>query len=86
MEKTNDGFELAEYDLNQRGPGEFLGTRQSGYTNLRLAKITDVHLIEKAQRYAHQVLENDPALAASEHKLMKDALNNFWPSEEGDIS
>jgi ATP-dependent DNA helicase RecG len=86
MEKTNDGFELAEYDLNQRGPGEFLGTRQSGYTNLRLAKITDVHLIEKAQRYAHQVLENDPALAASEHKLMKDALNNFWPSQEGDIS
>jgi ATP-dependent DNA helicase RecG len=86
MEKTNDGFELAEYDLNQRGPGEFLGTRQSGYTNLRLAKITDVHLIEKAQQYAHQVLENDPALAASEHKLMKDALNNFWPSEEGDIS
>ena len=86
MEKTNDGFELAEYDLNQRGPGEFLGTRQSGYTNLRLAKITDVHLIEKAQRYAHQVLENDPALAASEHKLMKDALINFWPSEEGDIS
>jgi ATP-dependent DNA helicase RecG len=86
MEKTNDGFELAEYDLNQRGPGEFLGTRQSGYTSLRLAKITDVHLIEKAQRYAHQVLENDPTLAASEHKLMKDALNNFWPSEEGDIS
>ena len=86
MEKTNDGFELAEYDLNQRGPGEFLGTRQSGYTNLRLAKITDVGLIEKAQRYAHQVLENDPTLSASEHKLMKDALENFWPSEEGDIS
>ena len=86
MEKTNDGFELAEYDLNQRGPGEFLGTRQSGYTNLRLAKITDVGLIEKAQRYAHQVLENDPTLSASEHKLMKDALENFWPSDEGDIS
>jgi ATP-dependent DNA helicase RecG len=86
MEKTNDGFELAEYDLNQRGPGEFLGTRQSGYTNLRLARITDVGLIEKAQRYAHQVLENDPTLSASEHKLMKDALENFWPSDEGDIS
>jgi ATP-dependent DNA helicase RecG len=86
MEKTNDGFELAEYDLNQRGPGEFLGTRQSGYTNLRLARITDIGLIEKAQRYAHQVLENDPTLSASEHKLMKDALENFWPSDEGDIS
>lgn len=86
MEKTNDGFVLAEHDLNQRGPGEFLGTRQSGYTNLRLANITDVKLIEKAQRYAHQVLENDPTLSASEHKLMKDALRNFWPSDEGDIS
>ena len=86
MESTNDGFVLAEHDLNQRGPGEFLGTRQSGYTNLRLANITDIHLIEKAQRYAHQVLENDPALSAIEHKLMRDALENFWPSPEGDRS
>jgi len=86
MEKTNDGFELAEHDLNQRGPGEFLGTRQSGYTNLRLANITDLDLIEKAQHYAHQVLENDPTLSAIEHKLMQDALENFWPSKEGDIS
>ncbi len=86
MESTNDGFELAEHDLNQRGPGEFLGTRQSGYADLRLANITDIHLIEKAQRYAKQVLDNDPTLSAPEHKLMLDALENFWPSEEGDIS
>lgn len=86
MESTNDGFVLAEHDLNQRGPGEFLGTRQSGYAGLRLANLTDVHLIEKARRYAQQVFENDPTLTAEEHKLMLDALEHFWPKREGDVS
>ena len=86
MESTNDGFVLAEHDLNQRGPGEFLGTRQSGYAGLRLANLTDIHLIEKARYYAEQVFENDPTLAAPEHQLMLDALNHFWPSKEGDLS
>ncbi len=86
MESTNDGFVLAEHDLRQRGPGEFLGTRQSGYAGLRLANLTDVHLIEKARHYASQVFDNDPTLSAPEHQRMLDALNHFWPSEEGDIS
>jgi ATP-dependent DNA helicase RecG len=86
MESTNDGFELAEHDLRQRGPGEFLGTRQSGYMNLRLAKITDIRQVKKAQVYAQQVLDNDPTLSAPEHKLMREALVHFWPSAEGDVS
>jgi ATP-dependent DNA helicase RecG len=86
MESTNDGFELAEYDLQHRGPGEFLGTRQSGYMKLRLANITDVKLIEKAQYYAQQVLRNDPSLAAPEHEHMLNALDHFWPAEKGDVS
>ena len=86
MESTNDGFELAEQDLRQRGPGEFLGTRQSGYTNLRLANITDIRLIERAQTYAKQVIENDPELSAPEHQLMLDAMNHYWPSSEGERS
>ncbi len=86
MESTNDGFVLAEHDLNQRGPGEFLGTRQSGYANLRLANLTDVRLIEKARKYAQQVFENDPGLSAPEHQLMVDAVNHFWPHKEGDVS
>jgi len=86
MESTNDGFELAEYDLNHRGPGEFLGTRQSGYLKLRLASITDVKLIERAQYYAQQVLKNDPLLAAPEHEKMLNALEHFWPSAKGDVS
>lgn len=86
METTNDGFVLAEHDLNQRGPGEFLGTRQSGYANLRLANLTDIHLIERARKYAQQVFENDPTISAPEHKLMLDMLINFWPTQEGDLS
>jgi ATP-dependent DNA helicase RecG len=86
MESTNDGFVLAEHDLNQRGPGEFLGTRQSGYANLRLANLTDVHLIEKARKYAQQVFANDPTLSAPEHQLLLDALAHFWPGDEGDLS
>jgi ATP-dependent DNA helicase RecG len=86
MQSTHDGFVLAEYDLQQRGPGEFLGTRQSGYAGLRLASLTDVQLIEKARRYAQQVFENDPALSAPEHQLMREALEHFWPNMQGDIS
>lgn len=86
MESTNDGFVLAERDLDQRGPGEFLGTRQSGYANLRLANLTDIHLIEKARKYAQQVFENDPTLCAPEHQLMLDAVKHFWPTQEGDPS
>ena len=86
MESTNDGFVLAERDLEQRGPGEFLGTRQSGYENLRLAKLTDIHLIEKAGQYAKAIFEKDPQLSSPEHQLMLDALNHFWREGEGDLS
>lgn len=86
MEKTTDGFVLAEQDLQQRGPGEFLGTRQSGYADLRLANLTNIHLIEQATHYARQVFDNDPTLSASEHQLMRDALNHFWPADEGERS
>jgi len=86
MVSTHDGFVLAEHDLKQRGPGEFLGTRQSGYAGLRLASLTDVHLIETARNYAQQVFENDPTLQAEEHHLMRQAMEHFWPNKEGDMS
>ena len=54
MEETTDGFVLAERDLEQRGPGEFLGTRQAGFSELRMANLTDVHLIEKARTQARR--------------------------------
>ena len=63
MAETNDGFVLAERDLEQRGPGEFLGTRQAGYSELRMASLTDVKLIEKARQQAQNIFMADPELA-----------------------
>jgi ATP-dependent DNA helicase RecG len=86
MEETNDGFILAERDLQQRGPGDFLGTRQSGYADLRMAKLTDVHLIENARRHALQVFENDPNLENPDNKMLAGALSDFWGNGKGDVS
>jgi ATP-dependent DNA helicase RecG len=86
MVETNDGFKLAELDLKQRGPGEFLGTRQSGYaTTLKMASLTDVGLIEKARGYAQKMFEIDAELKAPEHALLAEALNRFW-GNTGDMS
>ena len=49
MTRTNDGFLLAEEDLKQRGPGDFLGTKQAGYVELKMANLFDVQLIKKAR-------------------------------------
>jgi ATP-dependent DNA helicase RecG len=86
MSQTNDGFVLAEQDLQQRGPGEFLGTRQSGYTELKLASLTDVRLIEKARRQAQQLSESDPDLSQPEHQALVASLERFWGGAKGDIS
>jgi ATP-dependent DNA helicase RecG len=86
MVSTNDGFVLAEKDLEQRGPGDFLGTRQSGYSELRLASITDVRLIDKARQQAQSVFEIDPELALPEHAALAAALRRFWGEGKGDIS
>jgi ATP-dependent DNA helicase RecG len=86
MEATNDGFVLAEKDLEQRGPGDFLGTRQSGFSELKMAKLTDVMLIEKARREAIALFERDPNLEQPEHQLLGEAMQRFWQAEEGDFS
>jgi len=86
MTETNDGFVLAERDLEQRGPGSFLGTRQSGFSELQLANLADVHLIEKARRHAQSLFELDPALSLPEHQRLAEMLARFWHSGQGDIS
>jgi ATP-dependent DNA helicase RecG len=86
MVETNDGFVLAQRDLEQRGPGEFLGTRQSGYSELRLANLTDIHLIEKARHNAKAIFDIDPDLKLPEHQLLAQSLNRFWCLGQGDIS
>jgi ATP-dependent DNA helicase RecG len=86
MESTNDGFELAELDLSQRGPGDFLGTRQSGFAELRTAQLTDIHLIEKARREAVHFFNADPTLTQSEHALLSKEMSRFWTIGKGEIS
>ncbi|HKJ39763.1 MAG TPA: ATP-dependent DNA helicase RecG [Anaerolineales bacterium] len=87
MAESNDGFLLAEKDLQIRGPGEFLGTRQSGYaSSLRMASITDVKLIEKARIQAQNVFEKDPDLSQSDHALLAETLGRFWGEGKGDVS
>ncbi len=79
MVSTNDGFKLAEFDLQQRGPGEFLGTRQSGYAGLRFSSIADTRLIEKCRKYATAVFNDDPALKKPENQLLREQLKYCWP-------
>jgi ATP-dependent DNA helicase RecG len=87
MSESNDGFVLAEKDLQQRGPGEFLGTRQSGYSSgLRMASIMDVKLIEKARGQAQNLFERDPYLNQPEHALLAEAFERFWGEGKGDVS
>jgi ATP-dependent DNA helicase RecG len=86
MASTNDGFVLAEKDLEQRGPGQFLGTRQSGFTELHLANLLDVRLIEKARRHAQALFEADPDLKQPDNQLLAPTLQRFWDGGKGDIS
>ncbi len=86
MELTQDGFKLAEVDLEQRGPGEFLGTRQSGFAELRMARLTDVRLIEKAREQAKKIFQNDPDLSRPEHQSLAEAMRRFWSTGRGEIS
>ncbi|MFQ5942814.1 MAG: helicase-related protein, partial [Anaerolineales bacterium] len=86
MEGTSDGFELSEMDLEQRGPGDFFGTRQSGFLELRAARLTDIQMIEKARRQATRLFEEDPALEAPQHQALAQAVDHFWTNGRGEIS
>ena len=70
MEQTSDGFELAEVDLEMRGPGEYFGTRQAGLPDLRVAKLTDHALIQQARNWANRILDQDPHLRDPQHRLL----------------
>jgi ATP-dependent DNA helicase RecG len=85
IERTQDGFTLAEVDLDMRGPGEFFGTRQSGMPPLRLAKLSDHHTLEKARQVAKDIFASDPDLEAPDHRLLARRLAEFW-QDRGDLS
>ncbi len=85
MVRTNDGFEIAEVDLRLRGPGDIMGTQQSGVLNLRIADIVkDNDILQHARFYAKQTLKNDPSLRLPEHAVILETYRqmskykNIW--------
>jgi ATP-dependent DNA helicase RecG len=79
MESTGDGFRIAEADLEIRGPGDFLGTRQAGMPDFRVANILrDGTLLDTARKAAFDLLERDPDLDSPEHTPLYDELLRRW--------
>jgi ATP-dependent DNA helicase RecG len=79
VERTQDGFEIAREDLRIRGPGELLGTRQSGLAILDVADLyRDERILEEAREDAFALVESDPDLARPEHLAAAEALRARW--------
>ncbi len=80
MARTNDGFALAQEDLRIRGPGEFLGTRQSGLPELRMVDLADVDptLIRETSVAADAILSADPNLTTAEHARLAASVERMW--------
>jgi ATP-dependent DNA helicase RecG len=79
LTEHDDGFMIAERDLEIRGPGEFLGTRQSGLPELRVAHlIRDQRVLAEARREAFALVAEDPHLSRPEHEGLRQALMNRW--------
>ncbi|KZS42699.1 ATP-dependent DNA helicase RecG [Aquimarina aggregata] len=71
MVRTNDGFDIAEVDLKLRGPGDIMGTQQSGVLNLKIADIVrDNDILKTARYYAMKILGDDPSLASEKNKVI----------------
>jgi ATP-dependent DNA helicase RecG len=84
MERSSDGFELADVDLGLRGEGTILGARQKGRSDLKLAKLlSDRDLVEQARAVAEEVVGDDPDL--SRHELVMDELRVFIDEEEAEF-
>jgi ATP-dependent DNA helicase RecG len=79
MVASDDGFFLAEKDLELRGPGDFIGTRQSGLPEMQwLEGVFDTRLLDRARRAAETVLAVDPDLSRPEHLRLRDHFARFW--------
>lgn len=79
MERTNDGFQIAEEDLALRGPGEFFGVRQSGLPDFRVAHLVrDTPILIEARKEAFRLIQEDPELVHPSHSFLKDMLRRRW--------
>jgi ATP-dependent DNA helicase RecG len=85
MVRTNDGFEIAEVDLRLRGPGDLMGTQQSGVLNLRIADLVkDNDILKTARHYALKILNEDPGLEHIDNLVLRHTYtqllkqSNIW--------
>lgn len=79
MTETQDGFRIAEVDLELRGPGTFFGTRQSGLPEFRVADLLrDGRVLEEARQEAFPLVAADPSLQRPEHRALREALLARW--------
>ncbi|GHO43412.1 ATP-dependent DNA helicase RecG [Ktedonospora formicarum] len=78
FEEIDDGFRLAEEDLRLRGPGDFIGVRQSGMPELRIADLGDTHMIELTRNIADKIWASDPYLRQPEHTALRERMHLFW--------
>jgi ATP-dependent DNA helicase RecG len=81
MVRTNNGFEIAETDLQLRGPGDLMGTQQSGVLDLLIADLgKDTQLLTVARETAMRILDEDPELALPEHKMIQEQIQRMKKS------
>ncbi len=82
MVETNDGFRIAETDLQLRGPGDLQGTQQSGILDLKIADLTrDEKVLKYARRQAMDLLKKDPELGLPEHRMLRRQLAYLFPRQ-----
>lgn len=86
IERTYDGFELSEEDLRIRGPGDYLGTRQSGMPDLKVATVRDVELMAFAKVEAADLLEMDPELQKRAHRPLAALVKTQLEKMTGTLS
>lgn len=83
MEETNDGFKIAEADLKLRGPGDFLGTKQSGLPDFKVADIVeDQFILTQAKEKAHELIGQDANLNQSEHQSLKKIFEPYFKEKK----
>ena len=87
LENSSDGFEIAEADLRLRGPGDLLGTQQSGLSDLRFAAfLADTALLREARALADKVLTEDPLLNGVHRRLKSLLQKNSYDQNQHTLS
>ena len=82
MCRTSNGFEISEYDLKLRGPGDFLGSRQHGLPPLKIADLEcDMPMVERIQIVVKDILKRDPLLELPEHECLRNSMKSFFEGE-----